>query len=1106
MSPNLIKEFHKALQIQESTIAVEEGNLSYSYKEFKEAVFYLSNVLNKNQRKTVAVMGEPSFLTAASLVSVLLSDSIYIPVDPSWPLKRINSILQHSETDTVLSYPDTLKKYSLAPKNFAVPYFFLIQLNNRSEEEKEIKTESKTLANKKIFIEKYRQGEKERLDFSSSQLNFPAPSNKTDSSIAYIMYTSGSTGEPKGVQVSLQALQKFLHWVKEDFGITAQDRFSYNSSLGFGASIRQIFSPVLSGSKAVCFSPETIKAPSVFLKELKEKQISLLNAPPIVLQQLAEEASNQKKDKYFLSNIRLVLAGGDLFPKSVLDIWRRQFQHPHTVVNLYGSTESIVNASSYKNSIENALPSDHKILPIGKPRPGLSFLLQDEKGQLIDKINEAGELCVQSAFLSKGYYKNKKETEEIFSFSEKETIYHTGDRALRLASKDYLVLGRKDSQVQIYGQRAELGEIENHLNTHPKVQRALAVHFREKGLDKIFTYIQMKPNQTYDDKALRKFLSKTLPSYMIPHEFQRIDQIPTTGFNKADYKKLKDMAKQKLSDRKLDKIRQKEKKALQLLSDQELTEEIKTLWKKQLGEKTLSDQDSFFDVGGDSILAVNLYQSICERFDFSPDPYVFYTNPTIKNIAKALRQSQKENLQKKPERPYRKISSNQNIKSLLFQIFLKAFKLKNKLVSFLYAKQSAHKGPQSPQQKSFLFMKQIFNESYNGFFSVPIHSPFNKEEFKKALQLVIQSQESLRTLFIGDLQAVLPEGQAEILFYNLQHQTKEEQKDTIKKTEDKLLKHSFSFSSLPLFRLALLHLSKERFHLIFCINHIVGDGWSLQAFLSELNKSYAFLKKEGPALLKHSYLDYTKKYKAFCRANFKTNQNFWNQKLADLPSYNLSRKFKKSDPLSPEQSLKLESKLIKKAFYLSKQQNIPEFYIYLALWTKSLKEFLACSKICFWTTYHGRDFPFPNLNTMIGSIARAAPLMMDLQNTLSIKELLQITQETYMQTLKYKDFNIVKPFLSDKQKSGVLSNWIGFNYLDFKPLNRLTKEIPFSMNFSQGKVQLSSSERSYQRLFLFFSVHNYTNHIDLKVYGKALTEDKKTILQLMKRYLEESVS
>ena len=121
---------------------------------------------------------------------------------------------------------------------------------------------------------------------------------------------------------------------------------------------------------------------------------------------------------------------------------------------------------------------------------------------------------------------------------------------------------------------------------------------------------------------------------------------------------------------------------------------------------------------------------------------------------------------------------------------------------------------------------------------------FDKEKFKQALKLVIQYQESLRTVFTGEEQMVLPELPLDLVTYDLTDQSSKEQKETIDKIEKQMLNTSFSISRLPLFKISLLELSGEKAHLIFCINHLIGDGWSLQAFLSFLNDCYAFLKKE----------------------------------------------------------------------------------------------------------------------------------------------------------------------------------------------------------------------------------------------------------------------
>jgi len=812
MSHNLIEKICQSLNQHTDQAAIEKEGIFYSYRELKKTVYFLTPLLNKNHCKKIAVIGEPSFLTVASVLSVILSEAIYIPIEPSWPLRRIKKILQHSGADTVISHSSVLKKHSLDLKELAIPLFFKWDLMDNSQslpvnakrsfQPQTIKTNFQRNSQKikqAFRVIKYSHFQFETTyTFEDSPAPFTLP-KKTQSSIAYIMYTSGSSGEPKGVKVSLTALQKFLYWIKEEFQISSADCFSYTASLSFGASIRQIFSPILSGSQICCFQPETVKNPYAFLQELKQKQITLLNTPPIALQQLAEQALKQKLDKHFLKNIRLVLAGGDLFPKRIVDFWYEQFKHPHSVINLYGSTESIVNASCYKTSNKSRGHSSYKLLPIGKPRPDLDFLLKDKQGKIIEKEEKVGELYIKSSFLSSGYHNNKPENEKTFSFlnQENKILYNTGDRALRLPSKDYLVLGREDTQVQVYGQRLELGEIENTLNSHPQVQRALVIHFKQSHFDKIAAYIQPTSQQNYNEAALRDFLSKELPSYMVPHEFQKIDRIPTTSANKVDYKKLKKTARERFTQTYKHDL--SENKDLNSLSDTELADETKKLWQKYLGNKEFTNHQSFFDSGGDSILAVSLYQSLCERFNISLNPYVFYTSPTINNIVKTLRQTQNEKplieTSEKTESFFLfKALSMQDIKKILVKLFLKALKLNNKIISLLHRKPSVKRGPQSPQQKSFIFMKKLFGETYNGLFSVPVQNSFDKEEFKKALQLVIHSQESLRTVFVGDKQIILPDYPADVLFYDLKNKSEEEQKNIIKKTEEKLLKQNFNFS------------------------------------------------------------------------------------------------------------------------------------------------------------------------------------------------------------------------------------------------------------------------------------------------------------------------
>ena len=1184
---NLIEKLLSSLDKNANQIAIEESERDYTYKELKEQILFLSTLLNNKQIKRVCVMGEPSFITASSLLSALISQASYVPIDPSWPLNRINFILKDSESTVLISNPLDLKKHSLNVQNFQIPYFLLIEKEKKSHSIIEyFKTKKKIkyrFSNESIIKEALydtakisslsevveesgtaEQSETEEIIkpnfkkepllkkfINEDKLNFSFK-GKDNSSLAYIMYTSGSSGKPKGVEVKLKALDKFLTWIEEEFQVSTEDRFSYTSSLGFGSSVRQIFSPVLSGSTMVCFPQSLLKAPKKILEELSNKKISLFNAPPILLQKIAETAQKEQLNKKCLSSVRLVWAGGDLFPVKIKELWFDQFQHSHELVNLYGSTESIVNASSYSLSHSNIARDSrfhgneghktignegHKYLPIGKARSGLEFLLLDKDKQKITKTNEIGELCIQSAFIAQSYHNNKEKSEKTFKPSKKpeEIIYQTGDRALKLNDGNYLVLGRADKQIQIYGQRLELGEIENNLNRAPNVKRAFVVYI-EEDLNKICAFVQ---TEKYNEKKLRDFLKKEVPSYMIPHFFYKIEQTPLSSTGKLDYKHLKELAKQNILDEDIDLqknngakreiiINNRQQSFIENSQIEDLETEIKKLWEKYLNRKDFSNTDSFFDVGGDSILAVNLYQDLCDQFDIFLDPYIFYRLPNIEKIAKAVKKAQEEKIKKNlnfvsdfKKTEQEKSNPPISFKLIFLRVILKIVKYFNKISSLFYHKDYLKKENQSPQQKYFVFIKRIFNELYNGYFSVPIYfipnktqkdlsqlevfkldssfpvsKKFNKEEFKKALNLVIKHQESLRTVFVGEDQLVLPEFPLDLRIYDLTSQNQEEQQKTIYKIENEMLRYSFAISNLPLFKINLLELSEGKAHFIFCINHLIGDGWSLQSFLIFLNDCYAFLNNKQKNLYLHSYIDYTKKYKAFCRKSFHANKMYWDKKILDYNTYNLSEKIKHESEKSFEESLSLKTDILENIKTYCKNNKIQLFDFFLFLWSKSLKEFLACEKICFFTTYHGRDFPLKNMPSLIGSIARLAPIFVDIQLK-NIQKDLPLLKDVYLESLKHKDYNIFKTLFSRQSQS---NSAIGFNYLDFQNLSHIKTDLPFVMDWDSAKVHLSSNKKAYQKLYLFLSIHSYPNRIVFKLYGRS--ELKKELLEIMKKNIE----
>ena len=467
-SSHLVAQLETNFLQYSERVAVEDGDCKYTYGQLRQYVHALASHITLLQEKKhpIAVLGEPAWSTVVSVLGTIFSGAVYVPIDPCWPSLRIKQILQDAGVRIVIG--------QLPEKNISdwdIDYFINVQEKQES---------LKKSGHFKVIPFNFDLKEGLKESFKISQ--------KNPSDLAYIMYTSGSMGHPKAVKVSYESFEHFLHWVEDEFEITSKDRFAFTSSLGFGASLRQIFSPFFSGATLVCFHRTVLKLPSELLKHLHEKQISIFNVPPIVIEQLV----NIPFKKYTLNNMRFLFVGGDLFPSQTAKKW---FEHFHAkIINLYGSTESIINAASY----EVRPPFDqHSLLPIGKPRPGFTFHLQDEKGNSIEQFNQSGLLIIESSFLAKGYHNKEEETKKVFYRKGTSYFYKTGDRAIKLPSGDYLVLGREDRQIQIYGQRIELDEIENTLNQHLEVKRSFVVSFKKDSLNKICAYVQSKTNRHF---------------------------------------------------------------------------------------------------------------------------------------------------------------------------------------------------------------------------------------------------------------------------------------------------------------------------------------------------------------------------------------------------------------------------------------------------------------------------------------------------------------------------------------------------------------------------------------------------------------------------------
>jgi L-proline---[L-prolyl-carrier protein] ligase len=361
--------------------------------------------------------------------------------------------------------------------------------------------------------------------------------NTIDSDLAYILFTSGSTGNPKGVMISHRNSLTFVNSAHDFFEIGVNDRFSNICPLHFDMSVFDLFVAFKAGASVVIVPESTTIFPSQLAEYIEKKKISVWNSVPSALTLLANFTN---LDKYDFSSLRLILFAGEVFPIKYL----RQVQKAvpgGRFYNVYGQTEA--NSSTYY-WVEHIPSDDTAILPIGRSLPNFEVFALDEQGKKVSKPGEKGELYVRAASVALGYWDDVEKTQECFvknplEPSSNEIVYRTGDLVRLDSDGNYVFLGRKDHMIKSRGYRIEIGEIETVLCNHPEVKTAVVIPIPDELIgNRISAVIVPLTPGKIEKEDILKYCSKYLPKYMVPEIFEFRDSLPATSSGKIDRKKL----------------------------------------------------------------------------------------------------------------------------------------------------------------------------------------------------------------------------------------------------------------------------------------------------------------------------------------------------------------------------------------------------------------------------------------------------------------------------------------------------------------------------------------------------------------------------------------
>ncbi len=473
-------------------IAVEDAHQCLSYEDLNilsdKIAQYLLNC--ENNKRPVGVLMERSVFTIAVLLGILKAGKPYIPLDPTFPLERLQHILQHS--GLVLLISDQPDKAQLFP---SCTILALEDILAKSEEIAEVKLPK---------VE------------------------PTDT--AYIIYTSGSTGKPKGVEIGHAALLNFLCSMQQRPGLSSVDRLFAVTTYSFDISILEFFLPLIAGASLFIADNATLQDYQKTIQRIKAVDPTVIQATPSFFQLLINGG--------WTGNRHLSLfCGGDLLSEELAD---QLLRNCTALWNMYGPTETTI-WSSVKHITESSQAGN-----IGKPIANTQFYVLDGNLRLLP-VGSNGILYIGGEGLAKGYFKDPELTEQKFVPSPfgKGRLFNTNDLVRRDAHGELTFLGRNDNQVKIRGYRIELGEIEAQLHQIPEIQQAVVVAKKQHGQEAFLIAYIIKQTPQYNLQDCLPVLEKNLPGYMIPYTLIAVDEFPLTPNKKIDRKAL---AQQVVSD------------------------------------------------------------------------------------------------------------------------------------------------------------------------------------------------------------------------------------------------------------------------------------------------------------------------------------------------------------------------------------------------------------------------------------------------------------------------------------------------------------------------------------------------------------------------------
>jgi amino acid adenylation domain-containing protein len=572
-------------------IAAIFDNVTMSYDELNQKSNRVAHYLLAQQvlpNDVIGVFVHRGIEMLICILGILKAGAAYLPLDPNYPNKRIQYMLQHSKSKIMLSHHQVTKK-NLGEYHGAV-----------------------------FDVEDIL-----RNDLISSELPFVDVNHEN---LAYVIYTSGTTGTPKGVAITHQSACNHMLWMSDTYHFSDQDIFILKTPFSFDASVWEIFIPLFVGAKLVIAPDEVHTCPDTLIQLIQHNQVTIIQLVPSMLRELILATGFSA-----CSSLQHVFCGGEVLLQETIHSFMEHNDFGALLHNLYGPTETTIDAISLTCSSTDV---SSMVSRIGRPIYNTRLFVLDNRMQLVP-AGVLGELYISGDGIAKGYLHQPQLTEQKFLRNPFDNhgcsrIYKTGDLVKWQADGVIEYHGRTDTQIKIRGFRIEVSEIESCLEKHPNIcQYMVKAESNHDGLIVLSAYITVIDNNVMASD-IRDLLKKDIPDYMIPARYFVVEKFLTTPSGKLDRKT------------KLIPIRQLYLAKEHVLPSTDTEIILHQIWCEILKQKDLGIHDDFFELGGQSLIAMQMIARIKKEFLVRMTIRALFDYPTIHCLSKEIEQLVKQ--------------------------------------------------------------------------------------------------------------------------------------------------------------------------------------------------------------------------------------------------------------------------------------------------------------------------------------------------------------------------------------------------------------------------------------------------------------------------------